>query len=643
MEKKWPQELMGSINLAFHTQAAKYGKRAMLKEKVNGKYQDISWEEAAENVRALSMGLQSLGVKPGDRVALMMKTQANWAISDLAILSAAAVNVPIYPTNKGMQISHIINDSGSEIAIAGSKEIFWEMFNTWNEMPGLKVIVVPDGSKSDTGISSAELSLASPRRIMEMEEVKQAGRAYDQENPGLYEKTWQSVKAEDLASIIYTSGTTGNPKGVMLTHNNFLSNARGGMEKVPATDEYVNLSFLPLSHVLERTCGLYYPIIGGCTIAYAEDISTVPENMLEIRPHFMVSVPRLYERIYARILEMIHSGSNLKKNIFYWAKQVGAENARLYSEGKKPSGLFALKFALADKLVFKKIRDLFGDRFTFCISGGAPLGRELAEFFNGMNIRVLEGYGLTETSPVISFNYYDNIRYGSVGKIIPGGECKIADDGEILYKGPNNCLGYFNNPEATEELFDGEWLRTGDIGYIDEDGFLFITDRKKDIIVTSGGKNVAPQPLENLLASDLYIAQAVLQGDKRNYLVAMIVPDFAPLKQYAEKNNISYTDHADLLSKPEIRDFYAKRVGKIMAKVPRFEQVKRIYLKEDEFTMEAKELTPTLKIRRRFIMEKYKDIFDELYSDSGGFINVEYRNVADEAETSAQSSQSVSG
>ncbi len=624
MKRVWTKEYTDSIVSLFQAQVKKYGDRAMLMEKAEGAYKSFSWNEVEAEVRVLSMGLNSLGVQEGDRVALMMTTQANWAVSDLAILSSAAVNVPVYPTLKGAQIAHIVNDSAAQIIIVGSVELLREIQQVWDAMTGLRVVIIPDGGKASGLVADIESELKPSRQILEMSEVKELGRAFESDNPDLFDKRWTKVQRGDLASVLYTSGTTGSPKGVMLTHDNFLSNVRGGLEKVPVFEHYVSLSFLPLSHVLERTAGYYMPLAIGSTIAYAEDLTTVADDLAEVRPHFMVSVPRIYERVYDRIMETVNSGSNLKKKIFAWAKELSRENARLYAAGKAPSGLFALKFKVADTLVFKKIRARFGDRFVFCISGGAPLGKELAEFFNGINIRVLEGYGLTETSPIISFNYFDDIRYGSVGKVIPGGEVKIADDGEILSKGPQNCPGYYNNPQATAELFDGEWLKTGDIGHLDQDGFLFITDRKKDLIVTSGGKNIAPQPLEGLLVNDRFISQAVIQGDKRNFLVAMIVPNFETLEQYAKEKGIAYKDKGDLLQLTEVKNLLAERVGEALQYQPRFEQVKRFYLKEDEFTLEANEITPSLKTRRRFIFEKYKDIFNELYADSGNFIEARY-------------------
>ncbi|MDW7649969.1 MAG: long-chain fatty acid--CoA ligase [Bacillota bacterium] len=624
MKKVWPKEFVNSIASVFQAQVKIYGDREMILEKVDGAYSPKSWNQVAEEVKHLSLGLVSLGVQPKDRVALMMTTQGNWLISDLAILSAAAVNVPVYPTNKGPQISHILNDSEAGIIIVGSLDILREVLAIWDNTPKLRVVIVPDGSKKT--LSPAETPAdRDGRQVLEMTEVKELGKQLAGNEPDTFAQRWESVQKDDLASVLYTSGTTGNPKGVMLTHDNFLSNVRGGLERVPVYDWYTSLSFLPLSHVLERTAGYYMALMIGSTIAYAEDISTLAQNLQEIRPHFMVSVPRVYEKVYAGIMDNVNAGSSLKRKIFMWAKEVSKESAAAVAAGKEPSGL---KYKIADKLVFKKIRDRIGGRLQFCISGGAPLGKELAEFFNGIGIRILEGYGLTETSPIIAFNTLDEIRYGSVGKVIPGGEVKIAEDGEILSKGPQNCVGYFNNPEATAELLDGEWLRTGDIGYLDKDGYLFITDRKKDIIVTSGGKNVAPQPLEGILVNDRYVQQAVIQGDKKNYLVAVLVPDFEQLEQFARDKGLEYEDKSALLALPAVRTLFAQQVAKALHDEPRYAQVKRIYLMENEFTLESKELTPTLKIKRRFVFEKYKDIFEGLYAGKGDFIEIEYGRVA---------------
>lgn len=604
----------------FHRQVTKYQDRAMLLSKTNDKYEALSWNFVADEVKALALGLISLGVQSGEKVALMMTTQAYWPIWDLSILAARGINVPIYPTNKGTQVAHIINDSQAEILILGSDGLTQEVLAHKDQMANLRFLILsfPNSAKY--------LGECEGLNCLSIEEVRRRGRELGQAQPELYQESWRTVDSEDIASLIYTSGTTGNPKGVILTQNNFLSNAYTAAESIPSPDTHVSLSFLPLSHVLERTAGWYYMLISGITIAYAEGINEVQKNMQEIRPHLMVSVPRLYEKIHHRILENVSKASWLRKKLFYWSIEVGKERAKLESNHKTIPQTLKWKNKLADKLVFQKIRDAFGGRIDFCISGGAPFPAPLAEFFFAVGIRVLEGYGLTETSPVITCNRRDNYRFGSVGKVIAGVEVKIAKDGEILARGPNVCKGYYNNPEATSELIDEEgWLHTGDIGQLDDKGFLFITDRKKDIIVTAGGKNVAPQVIENLLSADRYIAQAMVYGDNQPYLVAMIVPDFNELKSYALHKGINETEIDTLIKVEKIKKKLAKRVAKTLRHLPNYEQVKRILIHPKEFSLEAEELTPTLKLRRKIICNKYKDSILGIYQGTGNIIEVNYK------------------
>ncbi|AVX19481.1 long-chain acyl-CoA synthetase [Carboxydocella sporoproducens DSM 16521] len=609
----------------FHQQLPKYINKPLFLTKKEGKYQPVTWKEAAEEVQLFTLGLLALDTNPGDRIGLMMTTQYFWPLWDLAIIAARAINVPIYPTNKGPQVAHIINDSGSKILIVGSSELAEEVINHQQLMPDLKHLILPDP------IPTSLKEKAENIKLWSFADLRQLGKELWQQQPGLYDRTWPQVKPTDICSIIYTSGTTGNPKGVILTHINFLSNAWGCYQVVPSPDTHVSLSFLPLSHVLERTLGWYYMLYAGVTIAYAESINDVPKNLEEVRPHLMCSVPRLYEKIHHRIMENVATSSFLKKRIFHWAIKAGKKRANLLA-AKQPVPLWLRwQDTLADRLVFRKIRERFGGRLDFCVSGGAPLGRDLAEFFYAVGIRVIEGYGLTETSPVLTCNRRENYRFGSVGLAIPEVQLKIAPDGEILAKGPNLTLGYYNNPEATAELFteDG-WLKTGDIGIIDNDGFLFITDRKKDLIITAGGKNVAPQPIEQLLTADRFIAQAVVYGDKQPFMTAMIVPDFTDLEHYAREKGVNFTTRQELITLPKIQKLLAKRVAKALKHLPRYEQVKRITIRAQEFTMDAGEVTPTLKIRRRIIYKKYEQDFLAMYQDQGPYVEVIYKHDEEE-------------
>jgi long-chain acyl-CoA synthetase len=431
-----------------------------------------------------------------------------------------------------------------------------------------------------------------------------------------YREDALSVKPDDLATIIYTSGTTGEPKGVMLTHDNIYSNVEASRRAIPFEGRDVGLSFLPLSHIFERMAGHYMMFATGTSIAYAESIDTVPINMQEVRPTLVLSVPRLYEKMYARVLETALTGGFLKKKIFFWARGVAERWANEKLSGKNPRGLLARQYAIAQKLVFSKLKTRTGGRLRYFVSGGAPLSPEINKFFYAAGLEILEGYGLTETSPVIAVNTPANFRIGTVGKPIDGVEVKIASDGEILTRGPHVMKGYYNKPDATREAIDPDgWFHTGDIGEL-RDGFLAITDRKKDIIVTAGGKNIAPQPLENKVKTNKYVAQAVMLGDKRKFPSMLIVPNFDQLEKWAMKRNIIWTDRAQLLRMPTIQAKMEKEVAKELAGAAHFEQPKKIGLIEHDFSIEKGELTPTQKVKRRAIDKHYKTLIDSLYDEA---------------------------
>ncbi|MFA6234898.1 MAG: AMP-dependent synthetase/ligase, partial [Bacteroidota bacterium] len=416
-----------------------------------------------------------------------------------------------------------------------------------------------------------------------------------------------------ICTIIYQSGTTGNPKGVMLTHNNFVSNVRSSAQVLPIDDTDLLLSFLPLCHVFERMAGYYTAMSCGASTAYAESIETVAENMVEMHPTIVIAVPRLFERIYNRIARMVEKDSGLKKKIFYAAVSTG----RKYMKAQKHKGaglLLRTQFGLAEKLVFSKLKARTGGRIKYFVSGGAALPRELGEFFEAVGLLIIEGYGLTESSPVIAANRIDNHRFGSVGLPIPGVEVKIAEDGEILSRGPHIMKGYYNNKKATEEAIDSEgWLHTGDIGTMDEHGLLYITDRKKHLFVSSGGKNIAPQPIESLFAGCEYIDQFILIGDKRMFLTALIVPDFDALKEYADAHGIPYSDKAELVKNSEINNLIEKTIQATQKDLANYEKVRRFTLLDQAFSIENEQMTPSMKIRRKAIEERYGELIDSMY------------------------------
>ena len=399
----------------------------------------------------------------------------------------------------------------------------------------------------------------------------------------------------------------------MLTHGNFVSNVKSSAEVIDFSHKDKVLSFLPLSHSLERMVTFTY-LYRGCSIAYAESIETVAENLLEVKPQIMVSVPRVFEKIYAKVMDNVLSSSSVKRKIFFWAVKVGKEHGAKKLARKPVPRFLRFKRDLAHKLVFSKILERTGGKVRFFVSGGAPLSKDIAEFFYALGLVVMEGYGLTETSPVISVNRYDHIKFGSVGPPIPGVEVRIASDGEVLVRGPNIMKGYYKMEEETRETIREGWLYTGDIGYIDEDGFLVITDRKKDIIVTAGGKNVAPQPIENVLKTNPYISNAVILGDKRKFMSALIIPDFDKLEEYAKKSNIPYTDRQDMIKNERIIRFLEEEVDRVTPNFASYEKIKKIALLDREFEISEGEITPTLKVKRNAIEKNYKDIIDAIYS-----------------------------
>ncbi len=424
------------------------------------------------------------------------------------------------------------------------------------------------------------------------------------------------IQREEIATIIYTSGTTGEPKGVVLAHRNFFANLEAVSELFECYPEDEFLSFLPLSHILERTAGHYFSCYHGATVAYAEGIDSLPENLVEIKPTLMISVPRLFEKMYGRILESVETGSPIKRKIFYWSIKTGREFMNFQMAGEAVPALLKIKHGLATKLVFGKLNQRLGGRLRYCISGGAPLPALIGEFFNSAGLTILEGYGLTETSPGISFNKPDAYKFGAVGIPLPNVEVKIAEDGEILTRGEHVMLGYYNKEEETKEVIDAEgWFSTGDIGFIDEDGFLTITDRKKNIIVTSGGKNIAPQPIENILVTSSLIEQAVVIGDRRKFCSALIVPAEEAIKNLAIKSDITFADYEELLSKEELISEIQNEVDKLTEQFASFERIKKISLIPEMFTQEGGELTPSLKIKRRVVEEKYGEQIEAIYQD----------------------------
>jgi len=600
-----------TINRMLQASIAQYGSKDALQYKEGGAYVGITYQGLGEKVKNFSLGLVSRGIEKSDRVALLSENRYQWAIADLAILATGAITIPIFPTLTPPQVKHLIADSEAKSIIVSTSKQLKKILEIKESLPTLTSLIIMDEIPTDSNDSVVGVHMET--EVLSFQRVGEEGTKLENGDE-IYRQRMESVGPDDLATIIYTSGTTGTPKGAMLTHYNFMSNAIGGIEALNVVSDDVFLSVLPLSHVFERLAGYYLPLTAGATIAYVESPVTLAKNMQEIRPTFMASVPRVYELMHAKILRNVESSSGMKKKIFHWSVGVGERVSQKLQKKEKVAGMLAIKAKIADRLVFNKIKQITGGRLKYFISGGAPLPKVLAEFFHAAGVLILEGYGLTETSPVICVNRPENYRFGTVGPTIQGVEVKIADDGEILSRGPHIMKGYYNMPEETKEAIDEDgWFHTGDIGTLGEDGFLSITDRKKNIIVLSSGKNVAPQPIENQLKRSPYVNQILLIGDKRKSISALIVPDFERLEEYAHDNNVSCQNLSELVTKDKVKRMFRDDIDSLSEKFADFERVKMFTLMDKEFTIEADEMTPTLKLKRKEIIEKYKGLIGEMY------------------------------
>ena len=576
---------------------------AVFRYKRNGTWVDTSVAQFRDTVRDFSTGLRILGVKPGDRVAILSENRPEWTMGDFGILCAAAVSVPIYPTLLGWQIEYILNDAGAVAVICSTDEQLQKVLEVKSHCPHIHHVIVCDPPAS------------LPQGVLTFDQVIESGRA--NRDDGRFDELRKKPRTDDLATLVYTSGTTGNPKGAMLSHGNIASNAVASMGVLPLERGWTGMSILPLSHILERMADYCY-LIKGVTIAYAESVTKVSENLQEIKPEVFAAVPRLFEKMRERIMNTVATGPASKQKIFKWA--LGVAEQRLpyrLSHAPMPLGL-KMKSAIADKLVFRKILDRLGGNVHFVLSGGAPLSAELAAFFIGAGLEILEGYGLTETSPVLAVNSPTKRKIGTVGPILPGVEVKIAQDGEILARGPNVMKGYWNNPEATSQSIDGDgWFHTGDIGEIDSENFLKITDRKKDIIINAYGKNIAPQPLEALLKSSPYVGTPVLIGDRRQYLAALIVPNFEKLERDATAMGVRYTSKEELVGDARVKEIYQREIDRFNENLDRQEKIRKFALLSRDFTIDDDEITPSMKVKRKVIDKKYKPVIDTLYADEG--------------------------
>jgi long-chain acyl-CoA synthetase len=572
--------------------------------KRGGRWQTLTWSEVGNLVRGMALGLVAIGVRRGDAVALLSASRAEWVQADMAILSAGGVTVPIYATYPPDLIAYIVNDAGAGTLIVENPAQLEKVLEVKGKMDRLERVVVIERYEGQAPF------------IVTWDQLRRLGGDKAETLKSDLAERVASVRPDDVATIVYTSGTTGPPKGVVQTHANHTAALAAVAEVTQVRAGEVHLLFLPLAHSFARL-EAFMGVHVGLTTAFAESLETVAENLREVRPHFFCSVPRLFEKVYAKILAGVEGGSPLKKRIFFWALGVGREVSGLRQAGQPIPATLGFRHRLAHRLVFARLHQALGGRLRFAVSGGAPLAPEIAEFFHAADILILEGYGLTETCPVLTFNRIDRFKFGSVGQAIPGVELKIAEDGEILARGPNVATrGYLNQPEATAEAFrpDG-WFHTGDIGQMDDEGFLYITDRKKDIIVTAGGANIAPQNIENLLKGDPLVSQAMVFGDRRPYPVALITLNPAETAKVAREHGLLVTDHAALTRHPAV----VERVGRVVeaknAALQSYARIKRFAVLPVDFTESAGELTPTQKIKRKVVAARYGDVIESLYQN----------------------------
>jgi long-chain acyl-CoA synthetase len=586
------------------TRAARVHNRPdALNYKSGGRWVSISSNEMLARAKHVAAGLYAIGIRHGDRVALLSDSRVEWTLADAGCLFAAAIDVPIYPTLTPPQVRYILQDSGSSALFLANREKFVELKQVLSECPQVKHVIFFDAQD------------VTPTDGLTLAQLEELGRESEQRDPGLIDRLAAQTMPDDLATLIYTSGTTGEPKGVMLTHANLISNLIDSSGHLEIGEQDAVLSVLPLSHVYERQA-MYMYLHHGMAVYFAESLQTIGANLKEVRPTILVGVPRIFEKIYARIRERADEAGKLSAALLAWSVAVAREYSRYFNRRDSIPVTLRLKHWIASKLVFDKWRQAFGGRIRLLLSGGAALSEDLARIYIGAGIPIIQGYGLTETSPVITASTLEGYRVGTVGRVIPHVEIRIAPDGEIEVRGPNVMHGYYNKPEDTRAAFtDDGWFKTGDIGMVDADGYLRITDRKKELFKTSGGKYIAPQPIEQAIKGSRFVNQVVLVGAERKFPAALIVPEWEQLESYCKLKGIEVKSRSELCRHPRIIDLLQRQIDALTPNLARYERIKKVALLENEFSMEGGELTPTLKVKRRVIDEKYRDVIEKLYEE----------------------------
>ena len=601
------QRFKSLVEMFHHTVEATPDADAMFGRR-GGVWYSQSWRETGDQVRRVACGLLSLGLEKSQRCAILSATRPEWVVADLGILAAAGATTTIYPSNTAEESAYIIGDSGAVVAFAENPAQAAKLVEMGSRVPSLRQVILIEGEPPEGGAGGWMTTLA---------ELEERGREWDAAHPGGYEASVAAVGPDDLATLIYTAGTTGKPKGVMLAHDNWLFEAEAIEEIGLLSGEDKQFLFLPLAHSFAKVLQVAFLRMGVPTVVDGS-IDELADNLGATHPTVMGAVPRVFEKVYNRVVTGAREAGGLKYKIFLWSLGVGRRVSALRQVGREPTGLLALKYRIADKLVFSKLKARFGGRIRFFVSGGAPLAREIAEFFHAADILVLEGYGLTETSAATFVNRPTRFKFGTVGLAVPGTEVKIAADGEILIRSRGVLRGYYNRPEDTAEALEPDgWFHTGDIGVLDEGGFLKITDRKKDIIVTAGGKNIAPQNIENRLkAGCRYISQVVMLGDRRPFCVALITINEETVGKWAAEQGITYRDYADLAARPEVFRLISDAVEANNRGLASYETIKKIHLLDHDFSQESGELTPKMSIKRKVVEERNRAVLEGFYAET---------------------------
>ena len=588
----------------FLNTVSNHGNKELFYYKKGNDWSSINGKTILYTVTDLSNAILGQSLSKGDRVGIISNNSPKWAMADYGIICSGCVTVSIYPTLTPEQTEYIINDSELKILFLENEDQLEKINEIWAKCPSLSLAVMMNESFDQ-----------ETEKIVKYSSFLDMGMDFSKKNKNSFDNACKSIKEDDLLTLIYTSGTTGTPKGVMLTHKNLVSNIKATIEMQQFNNNEIFLSFLPLSHVFERMTGHFSGFSIGARTYYAESIEKVPDNMVEAKPTVVISVPRLYEKIHAKIINGLKSAPSIKKKLFFWALNIGKKVSLLIRSGQKVPFLLKIKHGIANKLIYSKVRDRFGGNLKYFVSGGAPLSEKLAEFFHSLGILIVEGYGLTETSPVLTCNSASAFKFGTVGKPLNNVTIKIANDGEIIAKAPSVMVGYYRKEDKTKEAIDSDgWFHTGDIGEIDEQGFLKITDRKKSLIVTSGGKNIAPAPIENAICNSIYVEQAVVIGDKRNFVSALIVPNFDAIKVFLTENSISCSSSEAIIDHEKVLKLFDSEIKNSMAGFAKFETVKKYKLLPNLWTIEKGEITPSLKVVRKVVESNYQSVIDSMYN-----------------------------